>query len=455
MFLGKFFKHMANICLSGVIDLTIYNSSFDGKRKLLMYAKNIFVASLLILLAACSIIGKDNNILTQQEEEIKNLREKIRIKSEQIKQLNISAASLKEELELSESANKTLKQDYRLAKQEYNRALESSGKLRSELDSLEGDYKGVLAEIDATEQKLFDVLDEKKDEQEKTRTLINEKSEQIKQLNKSAASLREELKISDSTNMTLKQDYKLAKQEYNKALESSQKLRSELDSLESGYKEALAEINATEQKLSDALDEKKDKQEKTQNFQNAIDKIKLDLQEGNMVYDPPKEMIKGDVKTLTLEISPDKAFDELKQAFSRREGAPIDAIKVEPVKISDFMVATLTATSGIAVRSLDKSDTIPISSIDPNIWRWEVEAKEKGVQKLFLKVGIVLENNFEKPPSYVWDKPREILVTVSGARSIADFWRKNWKYLIQVLIIPLIIFAWEKIKKYRLKKKSH
>jgi hypothetical protein len=51
------------------------------------------------------------------------------------------------------------------------------------------------------------------------------------------------------------------------------------------------------------------------------------------------------------------------------------------------------------------------------------------------------------------EEPKKIDVKVSKAKITSDFLRKNWQFIIQILVIPLAILIWEQIKKYKLKKK--
>lgn len=232
--------------------------------------------------------------------------------------------------------------------------------------------------------------------------------------------------------------------------------------------ESIAAAKTYEQKKNQYLrEEKNEEMESTQSsiaayykqssrvLIDAIDNFRQNLPVGEMLYNIPKEMTKGDVKVVTLEIAPQQAVDKLKLELSKREGVPLEEIKAEVIRISDLMVATLNASSGLGVRSLNKSKIVPISNTDPNIWRWEVEAKKEGMQKLYLQVGIVLSINGEDRVRNVLDEPREIVVKVSGARSFSDFLKNNWQFLLQILIIPLIILMWEQFKKYRLNRKKY
>lgn len=389
--------------------MIINDSSRIEKRKLRMFIRNIVVTIPLVLLAACSLISTNRNMQARHEKEIKKLQDKIREKNVRIDQLNKSVTSLREELNIAGSTNEKLQQDYELINEEYNKELEASQNLRSDFKLLKNGYNEALAEIDAKEQKLSGVLAEQKEKQEKTRNLIHEKNERIADLMISKASLKEKL---------------------NKEQEDNQKIRDMNKSLQ-------------------------ESQEHERLLREAIEEFKKDLQKGSMTYKPPDEMIKGEKKNLTLDIFPQQTVEELKRALSERSNIPIEDIKADAVTIYDRMFAFLSPkSSGLSVRAFGGTPYRDISDDkDKYTWNWQVEAIEEGEQELLLQVGIVLKYDKEEKPSIVFEEPKKIDVKVSKAKITSDFLRKNWQFIIQILVIPLAILIWEQIKKYRLKKR--
>lgn len=374
-----------------------------------MFIRNIVVATLLILLAACSLISTNKSMQAYNEKEIKKLQDKIREKNVRIESLNKSVASLKEELMTTGIDNEKLQQDYRIINEEYNKELEASQKLKSDFKLLKNGYSKALAEIDAKEQQLSGVLAEQKEKQEETRNLIREKNERIDTLNKSVASL--EIKL-------------------NKEQEDAQKIRD--------MNEILQEEREDERLLREAIEE-----------------FKKGLQKGAMTYKAPDDMIKGEKKNLTLDIFSQQTVDELKRALSERTNISIGEIKVDAVAIYDRMFAYLNPqSSGLSVRAINGTAYRDISDDkDKYTWNWQVEALEAGKQELLLQVGIVLKYDKEEKESIVFEKPKKIDVKVSKAKITSDFLMKNWQFIIQILVIPLAIIIWEQIKKYKLKKK--
>ena len=196
-------------------------------------------------------------------------------------------------------------------------------------------------------------------------------------------------------------------------------------------------------------------QEHERLLREAIEEFKKDLQKGSMTYKPPDEMIKGEKKNLTLDIFPQQTVEELKRALSERSNIPIEDIKADAVTIYDRMFAFLSPkSSGLSVRAFGGTPYRDISDDkDKYTWNWQVEAIEEGEQELLLQVGIVLKYDKEEEPSMVFEEPKKIDVKVSKAKITSDFLRKNWQFIIQILVIPLAILIWEQIKKYRLKKR--
>lgn len=182
-------------------------------------------------------------------------------------------------------------------------------------------------------------------------------------------------------------------------------------------------------------------------FVSALDDFLSTLPSGSMVYNTPSSMVKGDKQTISLELSPSSGVENIRRQFAEREGVSLPAVSIDTILLSDQMYATLDASSGLGVRSLNSDKVKTISELTPNVWRWEIEAIEEGEQTLYLQVGVIASiNGVEQKPVLI-DAPKRVVVAVSTQRSLSDFISNNWQYLIQVLLLPFVIFLWEQFKK--------
>ncbi len=375
--------------------MKLKRATSDIKMKVTVAARNILVIVLMLFLTSCSNLSRNKELHISQKGEIQKLKSEISEKTKRVKQLDRSVADLREKIARVDDAHKKLQKELAFSAEENRHLSESADNLRFELQIRESQYSDVLAKVE--------------------------------------------------------------------------KERAEMEDLEERYAFVLSGLNDEKTKVRDLEKEIKRRSEEVESIlglitvedkpsahylQNSIDDFKQNLPEGSMLYNIPKTMTKGDIDVVTLELSPRNAIDILKSELSEREGVPIEKIEAEVIKVSDLMVATLDGTSGISVRSLHDSNIKPISDIDPNIWRWEIEAIKEGLQKLYLQVGVVLSISGKDRVRNVLDEPREIVVKVSGARSLTSFFKNNWQFLIQIVVIPLIIFIWEQYKKFKRKRIS-
>ncbi|GEA13607.1 hypothetical protein [Alteromonas sp. KUL49] len=267
---------------------------------------------------------------------------------------------------------------------------------------------------------------------------IEQAVEQSQQVNEELAS---NYLVAQQNVETTQYELSRQSQQYTQAMAQLTASNELMEQLETRLEERNADVEALERQ-NVAL-----QTASTASFVSALDDFLSTLPSGSMVYNTPSSMVKGDKQTISLELSPSSGVENIRRQFAEREGVSLPAVSIDTILLSDQMYATLDASSGLGVRSLNSSKVMTISALTPNVWRWEIEAIEEGEQTLYLQVGVIASiNGVEQKPVLI-DEPKRVVVAVSTQRSLSDFISNNWQYLIQVLLLPFVIFLWEQFKK--------
>ncbi|GAC1396582.1 MAG: hypothetical protein NVSMB56_11380 [Pyrinomonadaceae bacterium] len=134
-----------------------------------------------------------------------------------------------------------------------------------------------------------------------------------------------------------------------------------------------------------------------------------------------------------LVLNPEKALADLRTEVADHAGK----IEGEKIRISNYMEASLTGTSGLKIA--DASPTKQLIDMNGTTqWVWNVKATEGGKQKLLLTLNVIFESAKEEKRFSVRTFEEEIAVNVSWNDSISEFVSKNWQYLMGTLVIPLV-----------------
>lgn len=172
------------------------------------------------------------------------------------------------------------------------------------------------------------------------------------------------------------------------------------------------------------------------------------LNQGQIRYNPPKEMKVGESDIIEVLII-DSKTENLRKYPLKGTGKAV----IESIKVSSDMEAELTG-SEFDIKPVSSKKQKLVTEITPTSWQWEVTPKKAGLQQLTLTITANIEINNKKIPPYeyrVFDK--NIKVKINPFYSIQEFCQTNLQWLITTIIasfagFPWLISNWKNIKIY-------
>ncbi len=164
-----------------------------------------------------------------------------------------------------------------------------------------------------------------------------------------------------------------------------------------------------------------------------------DIKWGHAVFNTPPSMQLSDTKDIHLVLSKIHSVEMLNKMI-KEEGKLQD----RKLKISELMLAELKG-HGFAINPIKES----VQGVDPEgsaDWTWQITALEPGVQKLYLSVYMIINQDGVDRPYSVLSLHEEIEVYVTWQQKTATFWGNNWKWLWIAIVAPFIGWIWEHYK---------
>ena len=176
------------------------------------------------------------------------------------------------------------------------------------------------------------------------------------------------------------------------------------------------------------------------------------LLNASVVFNTPKSMFVGESLEISLKVSVERAIDDAIQDFiDDYDGIDLEgnAIHAKKAKLGKVVVASLRASSGIAVQTMsgagDDADgrILDINNPDNNKWNWEIFAKNEGDQ--WIRVSLYYEkknqDGVNESRSFGTWRSKTIKVTVKSADSVSAFFDKyvmpNIEFLWGAILLPL------------------
>ena len=164
---------------------------------------------------------------------------------------------------------------------------------------------------------------------------------------------------------------------------------------------------------------------------------------GKILFNPPAEMKVDKRVRVVARIAPDMATDLTHDL--QGPGSPI----IETIKVSPFMKVSLQGDN-FHIDSYSDEEQPLVETSDRKFaqWQWDVTPSKSGTQLLVLsaKAVIKIPNN----PDVYYDYPvleRQIHVKINPGYSIASFMKQYWQWLATTIIIPLIIWLYNRRRK--------
>lgn len=181
-------------------------------------------------------------------------------------------------------------------------------------------------------------------------------------------------------------------------------------------------------------------------FISSVDKFLQSLDVGNFVFNCAEKMRMSESYIVAAVLSGTRSFEELE-----REIGQYGKVEQARIRISNKMEAHLDGLN-FQIRSLTPT-VQAIAKSEPNEWKWEVKPIQKGEQKLHLSVNVYVTEGGKENPHVIRTFERTITVEVTTTEIIVGFLRDNWQWVMGTLIIPLVVYLWQKRKKRKKPKK--
>jgi hypothetical protein len=186
------------------------------------------------------------------------------------------------------------------------------------------------------------------------------------------------------------------------------------------------------------------------------------LAEGQMVFNPPTEVQEGERKRIELRIIPmqrDVAVTNDAEAGAEARAVLGEGLTGEgepqfsQVKVGTLMKAKLTG-DGFEITPLNEEEQV-VGGEEFTQWAWDIVAVETGDQELNLTVTVkvVVDTLGER----VRDLPvitQKVVVKVDLGYSIKTFVSEYWQWLVTVLLLPVLGWAWRLYSKSKAKREE-
>ncbi len=180
---------------------------------------------------------------------------------------------------------------------------------------------------------------------------------------------------------------------------------------------------------------------------NVVDQALSQLRVGEVAYNPPPTMFKGESHPISVILSPAATADQLAQQLHNLLGAQ-ENVQTASIQVSPLMQATLTG-QGFEI-SPTGAQTQAVSGTQPTEWDWTVTPTESGSLDLQLDLEAVLElGNGASTPRRLETFTKIIRVRVRTVDVVTGFVAGNWQWLWSTLLVPLAGYFWHRRRKTR------
>jgi hypothetical protein len=177
----------------------------------------------------------------------------------------------------------------------------------------------------------------------------------------------------------------------------------------------------------------------------AVDQALSQLRVGNVAYNAPPAMFKGESHPISVVLSPAATADQLAQQLHNLLGAQ-ENVQTASIQVSPLMQATLTG-QGFNI-SPSGPQTQAVSGIQPTEWDWTVSPTETGNLDLQLDLEAILDlGNGTSTPRRLKTFTKVIRVRVQALDAMKGFVAGNWQWLWSTLLVPLAGYLWHRRRK--------
>ena len=184
---------------------------------------------------------------------------------------------------------------------------------------------------------------------------------------------------------------------------------------------------------------------------NAVDQALSQLRVGQIAYNAPLAMFKGESHPISVVLSPAATADQLAQQLHNLLGAQ-ENVQTASIQISPLMQATLSG-QGFDINP-SGPQTQAVSGTQPTEWDWTVSATETGSLDLLLDLEAILElGNGTSTPRRLKTFTKVIRVRVRTLDAMEGFVAGNWQWLWSALLVPLAGYLWHRRRQAR--RRSH
>lgn len=168
------------------------------------------------------------------------------------------------------------------------------------------------------------------------------------------------------------------------------------------------------------------------------------LKKGKLEYEFPTRMKVGDKSEIVVAIGRDTLAKLL------RPHDPQDTSSLEEreaiIPVGEYMTVNLEGDTSLFDISKTSEHDDPIPFTGSGRWVFTVTPKRAGVYKLFLRVYVNLEGKQAHVDDIYPIYEAELEVESNPMRSFLAFIDEHWKWIITIIIIPFLAWAWKEWK---------
>ena len=174
----------------------------------------------------------------------------------------------------------------------------------------------------------------------------------------------------------------------------------------------------------------------------GINTIVEGLEWGTIKFDPPTSMRFKETETIELLFS--RSAVSIQKLQTQLEKAP--GIESLGLKLSNRMEAWLSGT-GFQINPHHHRDDQFVFSKGEKQWKWDVTPTKDGPRRLHLILSAIATVSNQNAPFVIRTSDPKIVVEITLAYRISNFFSKHWKWLWAAILVPVVGYLWRRYYK--------
>jgi type II secretory pathway pseudopilin PulG len=176
----------------------------------------------------------------------------------------------------------------------------------------------------------------------------------------------------------------------------------------------------------------------------AVDSTFASLPPAKVAFNPRRQMRWKQPERVDALVSASMDGEQL-TAELRHRMATDDPAVVEGIRIAPQMELHLTGDAFKIDRITPERQ--PVGRSGAVEWSWSVTPLEAGTQKLYLSVDAVVSIRGQDATRAIRVLEQPIEVQITNVETVESFVEANWQWIAGTILIPLVVWAWNRKKR--------